>query len=355
MKISSGFRSRSGRIRPSFPVLVAAIFIAFTITSTAQQPQLSLADLLIGLRSKKVTIEERNTILAAAVRERGVTFAFTPEIEKELTVTGASRVLIDAVKEKSVVASVPKPASTPVPTPTPPDFNFYKTRADASYVQGEYTLALADYNKAVSLKADSPVAFLNRGRTFLNLKDYSRAGADFDKSIELDPKDSTAFLNRAALNEKLGEMEKAAADYQSAVDLDPANEEAKAALKNLRDQLQAKAAATQPPPALAAPAKAPESIDMGAIPATSAIRMAKPVYPTVAQKANIEGRVVVGVKLDEEGNVVEAKAVSGHQFLKNAAEDAARKSKFKPAMFGDKPVKGTGTITYNFNLRPGEE
>ncbi len=355
MKIFSGSRNHWGRVRPSLHVLFAAMFIAFTIASAAQQPQLTLADLLIGLRSRKATIDERNAILAAAVRQRGITFSISPEIEKELTMTGASKLLIDAVKEKSVAVVVPKPTPTPAPTPTPPDFNFYKTRADESFVQGEYTLALADYDKAVSLKADSPVAFLNRGRTYLNLKNFNRAVADFDRSIELDPKDATAYLNRAALNERLGNLEKAAADYQKAVDLEPANEAAKASLKKLREELQAKAAANQPPPMPVAPPKVPESIDLGVLSAANAVRMAKPVYSTIAQRANIEGRVVVAVKLDEKGEVVEAKAVSGHQLLRTAAEDAAVKSKFKPAMFGDKPVKGTGTITYNFSMRPGEE
>src|SRR5687767_5162758 len=121
-------RSRySNFVRSSVLALSAAVL---TLTAVAQQPQLSLADLLIGLRSKKVTVEERNTILASAVRQRGITFALTPEIEKELIVTGAWRILLDAVREKSVVAAAakPTPTPTPAPTPPPPDFNFYKTR-----------------------------------------------------------------------------------------------------------------------------------------------------------------------------------------------------------------------------------
>lgn len=355
MKIFSGPRNHTGRKRPHLHVLFAAMFIAFAVCSAAQQPQLTLADLVIGLRSKKVTLEERNVILAAAVRERGVTFAFTPEIEKELSMTGASNLLIDAVKEKAIAAVAPTPTPTPVPTPAPADFNFYKTRADASYVQGEYMLALADYNKAVSLKADSPVAYLNRGRTFINLKDLNRASADFDRSIELDPKDSTAYLNRAALHERLGNLEKAATDYQAAADLDPTNVEAKNGLKKVRDELQAKEAAAKPAPVPPAQVTAPVSIDLGPLSAANAVRMAKPAYSSIALRSKIEGRVVVNVKLDEEGEVVEAKAVSGHQFLRNAAEDAARRSKFKPAMFGDKAIKATGTITYNFSVNPGEE
>ena len=355
----SGYSNRSGRSRFSFQVLFAAIFLALSTAALAQQPQLSLADLLIGLRSKKVTLDERNTILAEAVRQRGVTFSLSTDIEKELRVTGASNVLIDAVRQRSAVAAVPKatpvpvPAATPIPTPTPPDFNFYKTRADVSLNKGEFTLALADYDKAVSLKSDSSIAYLNRGRTHLNLKDFTRAGADFERSIELDPKDAAAFLNRGMLNESLGNLDKAAADYQKAAELDPANEAAKAGLKKVRGEIAAKTAPAPENVKPAVPVKAPESVRIGNL-AENAVKLVKPVYSPLAQKANIEGKVVVEVELDEKGNVSDAKAVSGHQFLRGAAEDAAKRSKFKPAQFDAKPIKSTGTITYNFSLKGDE-
>lgn len=350
--------ARSSKFRPV--ALAAGLLLLSFLTSSAQQPQLTLADLLIGLRSKKVTIEERNSILAEAVRQRGITFTLTPEIEKELVTTGASKVLVDAVKERSA-ASAPAPTPTPAPTPPPPDFNYYKTRADGSFNKGEYSLALADYDKAVALRTDSPIAFLSRGRTYYNLKEYEKAGADFDKSIELDPKDSRAYYNRGILFESKGELEKAQADYQKAADLDASNEAAKAMLKKVTDLLAVKAAEKAPPtavvepPPVTTPVKAPESMNLGSLTMANAIRMVKPSYAPIAQRSNIEGRVVVEVELDEKGNVVSAKAVSGHQLLRGSAEDAARKSKFKPAMFGDQAVKATGTITYSFSLKATNE
>ena len=108
--------------------LVAAILVA-GISVPAQSPQLSLADLLIGLRSKKLTLPERNTILTEAVRQRGVTFAITPEIEKELETTGAAPTLIEAIRQK---APVVKPAATPAvvkPAATPADIVIPRIRA----------------------------------------------------------------------------------------------------------------------------------------------------------------------------------------------------------------------------------
>lgn len=346
-------------------VVVFALLVIFCASGMAQAPKLTLADLLIGLRSKKVSLEERNSILAEAVRDRGITFSISPEIEKELTATGASAHLIAAVRDRSDLP-VPKetPAPQPEPTPIPLDFDFYRLRADSNFVKGEFTLALADYDQAVTLRRDSPVAFLNRGRTYFGMNEVEKAAADFDRAIELDPNDARAFYNRGVLNERLGKLEQARDDYQKAVDLDASSESAKAMLKKVNDQLAARIEAKPAPvtePLPAQPIKeeqtvrVPESLNMGKLTSANAVKMAMPVYPPLAHKANIEGIVVVEVELDEKGNVTASKAVSGHQFLRSAAEDAARKSKFRPAMFQDTPVKGYGSITYNFTLKQSDE
>ena len=77
-----------------------------------------------------------------------------------------------------------------------------------------------------------------------------------------------------------------------------------------------------------------------------ATNLVKPEYPPGAGEAR--GAVNVQVTIDEEGNVISAKAVSGHPLLRPASEDAAKKSKFKPTLLEGKPVKLTGIIVYNF-------
>lgn len=351
MKLANKTPLRFSRIRVlTFVVSSLLIFAAF---ARAQAPQLSLADLLIGLRSKKVSLPERNTILTEAVRQRGVTFTLTPEIEKELATTGASPTLIEAIRQKgavvkTVATSSPKPA--PVPTPTPPDFSFYQTRADLNAGKGEYSLALADYNKTLEMKADNQVAYLNRGKTHFNLKSYDLSVRDFDKALELNPKDSVAFLNRGVSYEKLGDAGKAMVDYQKALDLDPANEAAKTNLKRLQD---AEAAAAAAEAAKNAPPPPPEFVYLGTLTSANALRMVMPTYTLVAQRANVEGKVLVEVELNEEGEVVSAKATSGHQMLRGPAEDAAKRSSFKPALYNGRPIKSKGAIVYNFTLRGG--
>jgi TonB family protein len=48
-------------------------------------------------------------------------------------------------------------------------------------------------------------------------------------------------------------------------------------------------------------------------------------YPQIARLARIEGEVVLDIKVAQDGKVLTAKAVSGHQMLKRAAEENIRK------------------------------
>ncbi len=70
---------------PVFLLMSLLLLLPFVLRGQTPQAQLSLADILIGLRSKKVNLAERNTLLSGAVKTRGITFALTPEIEKELS------------------------------------------------------------------------------------------------------------------------------------------------------------------------------------------------------------------------------------------------------------------------------
>jgi TonB family protein len=75
----------------------------------------------------------------------------------------------------------------------------------------------------------------------------------------------------------------------------------------------------------------------------------KPPYPPMALSLGVQGAVTVQVTIDESGNVISAKAASGHPLLKTAAESAAWKAKFTPTYLSKVPVKVTGMIVYNFS------
>lgn len=79
-----------------------------------------------------------------------------------------------------------------------------------------------------------------------------------------------------------------------------------------------------------------------------AISLPVPTYPTFAKQVGAEGQVAVQVTVDERGNVVSARAVSGHPLLRSAAEAAARQSRISPARIGEQNVRTTGVLLYNF-------
>lgn len=79
-----------------------------------------------------------------------------------------------------------------------------------------------------------------------------------------------------------------------------------------------------------------------------AISLPPPEYPAVARQARASGTVVVQVTIDEYGNVVGARAVSGHPLLQAAAVAAAQQARFAPTFMMGEAVKVTGVITYNF-------
>lgn len=87
----------------------------------------------------------------------------------------------------------------------------------------------------------------------------------------------------------------------------------------------------------------------------TATRRVEPNYPPLAKAARVSGSVVVEVTLDEEGNVISARVISGHPLLKDAAVSAAKGWKFNPTLLQGTPVKVIGTITFNFNLDHSRE
>jgi hypothetical protein len=71
-----------------------------------------------------------------------------------------------------------------------------------------------------------------------------------------------------------------------------------------------------------------------------------PVPEVPAGDAN--GVVLVAIMVDEQGSVIEARAVSGPQHLHAAAVAAARLARFSPTLLMGEPVRVTGTLSYNF-------
>lgn len=80
----------------------------------------------------------------------------------------------------------------------------------------------------------------------------------------------------------------------------------------------------------------------------------KPDYPPLARQHKVEGRIYVKVEIDENGSVTGTEILRGPDpdyGLKEACLNAAKKTKFSPAMKNGVRVKTSYTLNYLFTLK----
>jgi protein TonB len=88
----------------------------------------------------------------------------------------------------------------------------------------------------------------------------------------------------------------------------------------------------------------------GRIRAPHALSQPAPIYPIIAKQARISGSVVVDAVLDEQGNVIEMKVLSGPPLLYGAALQALKDWKYEPTYLNDTPISVQMIVTVTFQL-----
>ena len=78
-----------------------------------------------------------------------------------------------------------------------------------------------------------------------------------------------------------------------------------------------------------------------------------PRYPPLAIQTHMQGTVVVDAIIDEHGDVVEVKVVSGPPLLIQSALDAVRQWKYQPTFLNDQPVAVQLNVIVEFKLGNG--
>ena len=75
-----------------------------------------------------------------------------------------------------------------------------------------------------------------------------------------------------------------------------------------------------------------------------------PAYSPIARTAHVEGTVMIDAIIDENGNVVHARAVSGPGLLMASALEAVMKWKYEPTILDGTPVPIEMQVQVNFHL-----
>jgi protein TonB len=74
-----------------------------------------------------------------------------------------------------------------------------------------------------------------------------------------------------------------------------------------------------------------------------------PEYPVLAKEAHIAGTVVIEAIIDEHGNVTEARAISGHPLLVQAALKAVSRRRYEPTILDGEPTPIELTVEVSFH------
>jgi hypothetical protein len=203
-----------------------------------------------------------------------------------------------------------------------------------------YKITLGDLNGSVN-------AFVTRKRF------YAIVSLNIKKDEALEEK----FLSSFVLPERQNEPPKTVASTNPDQQQNP-NPQEKPLDPNTQNTVQPEGENLVPATEPAAPANAPATPNSRQ-PATEPGKKApinggmlngKAIYLPVpeAPAGDANGVVIVAILVDEQGSVVDARAVSGPQHLQPAAVAAARLARFSPTLLMGEPVRVSGTLSYNF-------
>jgi TonB family protein len=89
----------------------------------------------------------------------------------------------------------------------------------------------------------------------------------------------------------------------------------------------------------------------GAIKEPRKIKDVRPIYPSEAQQARVQGIVILELRIDQDGRVEAARVIRPVALLDQAALDAVLQWEFEPTLLNGRPVPVIMTVTVNFTLQ----
>lgn len=87
--------------------------------------------------------------------------------------------------------------------------------------QGNYDLAISEYEKAIVLNPKYADSYNKRGLVYFNKNMYEQAIKDYTEAIQLNPKYTDAYNNRGIIYYNQEKYDLAIIDYSKSIELDP--------------------------------------------------------------------------------------------------------------------------------------
>ena len=113
----------------------------------------------------------------------------------------------------------------------------WKDKGNALVKEKKYKEALDCYSKAIEIDPNDPILYSNRSAMHLNLTEFDQALADADKAISLKVDYAKAYLRKGKALEGLNKVEEALSAYKLGLEKDSANAQLLQASQELEAQL----------------------------------------------------------------------------------------------------------------------
>ncbi len=104
---------------------------------------------------------------------------------------------------------------------TKPEAYTYYNRGYLRYITGNKQEAISDFDKAIAINPQFPLAYYNRGTAKYDLSNKQEAISDFDKAIAINPQLAEAYLSRSGAKLALGNNQGAISDSDRAIAINP--------------------------------------------------------------------------------------------------------------------------------------
>ncbi len=300
------------------------------------------------VKMSRIRIVSSAAALLAIVGASGWTAASALPLRTELRVTPgerhttgdvtlpASRAVVGSAMQRITPAPQPaaRPAPPPPPPPPPPSDGKTNPRV-VSEVKPAYPAEALPHSVAASVW----VAVTIDGSGQVSKAKATRFQLTIDRSID-DPnywasKPERPFMDAAEA--AAGQWKFAPPDANTRTDV-----EVMFTFRNIPGAEKIAASSGDPGPRVLRVG--------GGIQAPTKIYDVKPIYPETAKAQNVQGVVILELRIGVDGSVVDARILRSIPLLDDAALTAARQWKFSPVLLNGEPVEVSMVTTINFTI-----